>query len=127
MHYGILSKMDEGSHSDRLNFLLPCHEYFHQSFVVVDCANVLLREKSRGSDGGVFFEASMLKRKEAKHAKAKDAIDELKDFMFLKGEVRFCHYFIHKYKLDPTFDNTPDLIKSANWVKKGRISAQSYR
>ena len=62
--------------------------------------------------------ATMLNRKEAKTAKGKDAIDEIKDFMMLKGQARFCQFFLHKYQLNPSYDNTPDLLKTATWDKK---------
>ena len=118
MHYGILSKMDEVSQSKRLGNILPSHEYFHQSMVVADCSSQLFRESSRGLPGGVHFIATMLNRKEAKTGRGKDCIDELKDFILLKSETTFCHFFLKKFNLDPSYDNTPALLKSANWRKK---------
>ena len=118
MHYGILSKTDESSHSERLGYILPSHEYFHQSMVLADCANQLFRESSRGLEGGVFFTATMLNRKEAKTGQGKNSLDEIKDFMLLKSEVQFCHCFLKKYNFNPNYDNTPALLKSADWKKK---------
>ena len=118
MHCAMLSKLDENTGSSRLNFILPSHEYFHQSFVIADCASKLFRETSRGLEGGVFFEATLLNRKEAKTRKGKDCFDKLKDFMLTKAEVRFCHYFLHLFGSNPNVDNTPPLLKTANWWEK---------
>ena len=38
------SKTDENTEADRLGFLLPAHEYFHQSMVVADCESELVRD-----------------------------------------------------------------------------------
>ena len=118
MHFGILSKTDENSASDSLGYLLPAHEYFHQSMAVADCDSELFRDCSRGLDGGAFFLATLLNRKDAKTKKGKDAIDALKDFITLKADARFCQYFIMKYNLDPDVDNTPASLKTATVEKK---------
>ena len=73
---------------------------------------------SRGLAGGAFFMATLLNRKEAKTARGKDDIDSLKDFILLKGDVRFCQYFICSKNLDPEVDNTPDDIKAAGADQK---------
>ena len=112
------SKTDERSEGESLGFLLPAHEYFHQSMVVADCENELFRDTSRGLEGGAFFAATILNRKEAKTQKGKDAIDDLKDFILLKSDARFCQFFMKKHDLDPSFDNTPDLMKSASYDDK---------
>ena len=67
MHFGILSKTDENSEADCLGYLLPAHEYFHQSMAVADCESELFRDSSRGLDGGAFFLATLLNRKDAKN------------------------------------------------------------
>ena len=112
------SKSDENTEEEKLGFILPSHEYFHQSMVVADCENELIRDKSRGLEGGAFFAATILNRKEAKTGKGKDSIDFLKDFYLLKSDARFCQYFIFKHGLDPEVDNTPDLMKAATNDKK---------
>ena len=114
----LISKTDERSEADSLGFILPAHEYFHQSMVVADCESELFREVSRGLEGGSFFAATILNRKEAKTSKGKDAIDPIKDFLLLKADARFCQYFIKKYDLDPEVDNTPALLKSATYEQK---------
>ena len=86
--------------------------------VVADCESELFRESSRGLEGGAFFVATLLNRKDAKHKKGKDAIDSFKDFITLKADARFCQYFLMKYGMDPGVDNTPDLLKSASPEKK---------
>ena len=86
--------------------------------VIADCHNELFRDCSRGLDGGAFFAATILNRKDAKSKKGKDAIDALKDFILLKGDARFCQYFIFKYNLDPSFDNTPESIKKSSPLQK---------
>ena len=113
MHYGILCKRDENEEYDSLGFIIPSHELFHQSMVVADCINEF-REVSRGLEGGVFFEATMLNRREANTGKGKDSIDSLKDFF----PTKFCQYFIKKYDIDPSYDNTPDLMKKASCADK---------
>ena len=113
-----LSKTDESTDSDSIGFLLPVHENFHQSFVVADCESQLFREPAKGLEGGSFFLATILGRKEAKVGKGKDSIDALKDFILLKSDGRFCQYFVKKYNLDPETDQTPDLLKTASSVKK---------
>ena len=121
MHYGILSKRDENEEYDSLEFIIPSHELFHQSMVVADCINELFREDSRGLEGGLFFEATMLNRREAKTGKGKDSIDSLKDFFLLVADTRFCQFFIKKYDIDPSYDNTPDHLKKASWADKERF------
>ena len=113
--------MDEKDGKDRLNFILPSHELFHQSMVVADCESKLFRDTSRGLEGGAFFQATILHRKEAKLGKGKDSIDALKDMILLKADARFCQCYIKKNNLDPNIDNTPPLIKSASPQRK-----QSY-
>ena len=88
------SKLDETSEEKRLSFLLPQHEYFHQYFVLADCENKLFRESSRGLEGGSFYCASVLNRKDAKLKRGKDAIEEMKEYYLLKAEATFCHLFI---------------------------------
>ena len=86
--------------------------------MVCDCESELFREKSRGLEGGSFFLATILNRKEAKTAQGKNGIDSLKDFYLLKSDGRFCQYFLSKFDIDPTKDNTPDLMKSARAEEK---------
>ena len=86
--------------------------------VVADCESELFRDGSRGLAGGAFFMATLLNRKEAKTARGKDDIDSLKDFILLKGDVRFCQYFIRSKNLDPEVDNTPEDIKCASGDQK---------
>ena len=112
------SKTDENTEADRLGFLLPAHEYFHQSMVVADCESELVRDGSRGLQGGAFFVATLLNRKDAKSGKGKDSIDALKDLILLKADARFCQYFITKFKLDPEFDQTPPQLKSRGREEK---------
>ena len=114
----LYSKTDEDTEAAGLGYILPAHEYFHQSMVVADCENELFRDCSRGLEGGSFFVATLLNRKDAKLKRGKDAIDSLKDFISLKADARFCHYFLKKYNLNPNVDNTPDLLKSASPEKK---------
>ena len=106
------SKTDEINKDESLGFILPQHEYFHQSMVLADCESELFRDCSRGLEGGSYFVATILNRREAKTQKGKDAIDPIKDYILLKSDARFCHFFINKFKLDPSFDNTPDGFKS---------------
>ena len=113
-----ISKSDENTQAASLGFLLPSHEYFHQSMVVADCESELFMDSSRGLEGGAFFVATILNRKEAKAKKGKDAIDEIKDFILIKSDARFCQYFVKKYDLDPSRDNTPDLMKSKKYDEK---------
>ena len=86
--------------------------------VIADCHNELFRDCSRGLDGGAFFAATILNRKDAKTKKGKDAIDAIKDFILLKGDARFCQYFISKYDLDPSVDNTPASIRLSSPAQK---------
>ena len=113
-----ISKSDENTEEERLGYILPAHEYFHQSMVVADCENELIRDNSRGLEGGAFFAATILNRKEAKTGKGKDSIDSQKDFFLLKSDARFCQYFLYKYELDPNVDNSPDLLRAACNDKK---------
>ena len=80
--------------------------------VVADCESELVRDGSRGLEGGAFFAATLLNRKEAKAGRGKDSIDALKDLILLKGDARFCQYFLMKFGLDPEEDQTPPEIKS---------------
>ena len=112
------SKTDENTEADRLGFLLPAHEYFHQSMVVADCESELVRDGSRGLQGGAFFMATLLNRREAKSGRGKDSIDALKDLILLKADARFCQFFLMKFNLDPEADQTPPELKSANKGEK---------
>ena len=106
--------MDEDTRKERLDFLLSQHEYFHQGMAVADCESVLFRDESRGLEGGAFFTATLLNRKETLTAKGKNAMDEFKDLYLLKSEARFIQYFFHKFETDPVHDNTPDSIRTAS-------------
>ena len=86
--------------------------------VVLDCEAELFRNESRGLEGGAFFVATILNRKEAKQGRGKDCHDSMKDFVLLKGDARFCHYFLSKFNLDPDVDVTPDLIKTGTSKQK---------
>ena len=97
--------MDEDTRKERLDFLLSQHEYFHQGMAVADCESVLFRDESRGLEGGAFFTATLLNRKETLTAKGKNAMDEFKDLYLLKSEARFIQYFFHKFETDPVHDN----------------------
>ena len=114
----INSKTDEETEAAGLGYILPAHEYFHQSMVMADCESELFRDCSRGLEGGAYFVATLLNRKDAKQKKGKDAIDSLKDFITLKADARFCQFFLMKYDMDPQVDNTPDLLKSASPEQK---------
>ena len=107
LHHLLPSKTDENTEDESLGFILPCHEYFHQSMVVADCESELVRDGSRGLEGGAFYAATLLNRREAKTGRGKDSIDALKDLFLLKADARFCQFFISKYKLDPAVDQTP--------------------
>ena len=113
-----ISKTDESSEAASLGFLLPAHEYFHEMMVIADCEAELVRDPSRGLEGGAFFVATLLNRKEAKTGQGKHSIDAMKDFMLLKSDARFCQYFIKKFDLNPEVDNTPDHLKSASYDRK---------
>ena len=89
--------------------------------VIADCESELFRDCSRGLEGGAFFLATILNRKEAKLKKGKDAIDSLKDFIMLKADARFCQYYIKKFNLNTDFDNTPVLLKSASPERKEKF------
>ena len=90
--------------------------------VIADCESELVRDGSRGLEGGAFFEATILNRKEAKVGKGKDAIDPIKDFLKIKSDARFCQYFVKKYDLDLDKDNSPEHLRSASdEVKKAYL------
>ena len=78
--------------------------------VLADCESELVRDGSRGLEGGAFFAATLLNRKEAQTSKGKHSMDALKDFYALKSDARFIQYFLHKFDLDPQKDNTPNLM-----------------
>ena len=42
----------------------------------------------------------------------------MKDFVLLKGDARFCHFFLSKFNLDPDVDATPDLVKTGTSKQK---------
>ena len=109
--FAILSKSDELSPEDRLAFVLPVHEYFHQQMAMIDISSQLFRDNSRGLDGGAFSSAILIDRKKAKTSKGKDEFDSLKDFINIQADSRFAQYFVAKYKLDITVDNTPESLK----------------
>ena len=112
------SKSDEKSPESSLSHVLPSHEYFHFLMCVADLESGLFRECSRGLDGGAFTTATLLHRNKAKLSKGKDAIDALKDFITIKAEARFVQYFLAKYALDPSVDNTPPSLRTAPASKK---------
>ena len=117
-HHAILSKSDEPTPEDRLSFILPAHEYLHQMFCMCDISSELFRDETRGLDGGAFSVATLLNRKKAKVAKGKDDYNSLKDFLMIKAEARFAHYFLAKYGLDPSVDNTPHELRSRCALEK---------
>ena len=86
--------------------------------VMADCDSELFRDCSRGLEGGSFFAATLLDRKDAKTKKGKDAIDSLKDFIILKADARFCQFFVKKFNLDPEVDNTPESVKKSTITDK---------
>ena len=86
--------------------------------VIADCEAELVRDPSRGLEGGAFFVATMLNRKDAKTGQGKHSLDAMKDFMLLKSDARFCQYFIKKYDLNPEVDNTPAHLKTASHDRK---------
>ena len=114
----MLSKLDEQTKEERLEFLLPQHEFFHQMMVIADCESELFRDNSRGLEGGAFLMATMLNRKEAKTSKGKTGLDSLKDFYVLKSDARFTHYFFAKFNLNPNHDNTPHLMRTKSSEEK---------
>ena len=59
------------TNEDRLDYLIPSHEFFHQGMVVADCKSELFRDGSRGLEGGAFFLATLLNRKEAQTSKGR--------------------------------------------------------
>ena len=87
-------------------------------FVLADCENQLIRDPSKGLEGGSFFLATLLNRKEAKSGIGKHSFDALKDYMLLKGDGRLCQYFFHKYRIDPEIDSTPEEVKRATPEEK---------
>ena len=89
--------------------------------VLADCESEMIREPSRGLEGGSFFLATLLNRREAKVGKGKDSLDAIKDYIHLKSDAQFCQLFIHKLKLDPDIDNTPAEVKQAEKVAKKRF------
>ena len=113
-----ISKTDESSEAAGLGFILPSHEYFHEMMVIADCEAELVRDNSRGLEGGAFFLATILNRKEAKSGQGKHSLDAMKDFMLLKSDCRFSQYFINKFALNPEADNTPDSLKTASEDRK---------
>ena len=80
--------MDEGTAEERLSFLKPAHEYFHQYMVLADCENEMFREPSRGLEGGSYFLSTLLNRKDAHTKKGKDAIDAMEEYFLLKADAR---------------------------------------
>ena len=56
--------------------------------VVADCESTLFRDTSKGLEGGAYFEATLVHRKEAKSGKGKNSIDALKDMILLKADVK---------------------------------------
>ena len=113
-HYAILSKSDEATPEERLSFIIPGHEYFHFLMVLADVESSLFRDNTRGLEGGAFSTATLLNRKKAKLSRGKDDIDAIKEYISIKGEARFAQYFLAKYDLDPSKDNTPDLLKTGS-------------
>ena len=114
----MLSKLDEQTKEERLEFLLPQHEFFHQMMVTADCESELFRDNSRGLEGGAFLLATILNRKEAKTSKGKTGLDSLKDFYVLKSDARFSQYFFAKFNFNPNHDNTPDLMRTKSPEQK---------
>ena len=57
------------------------------------CESELFRDGSRGLDGGGFFAATLLNRKEAQTSEGKNSVDSLKELFILKSEARFIQYF----------------------------------
>ena len=113
-----ISKSNEDTPESRLALVIPTYENFHLLMCVADLESELFRDCSRGLEGGAFTTATLLNRKRAKLSKGKNDIDALKDFINLKAEAYFAHCFLSKYNLDPSFDNTPALIKSASKERK---------
>ena len=93
-------------------------------FVLADCENQLIRDPSKGLEGGSFFLATLLNRKEAKSGIGKHSFDALKDYMLLKGDGRLCQYFFHKYLIDPEIDSTPEEVKRATPEEKEKYLHQ---
>jgi hypothetical protein len=88
--------------------------------VLADVENELFRDGSRGLEGGSFFLTTLLNRKDARMKRGKDAIDSLEEFFLLKSDARFCHYFLQKFQLNPSVDNTPPLLKKSTPDKKAK-------
>ena len=117
-HYLFFSKVDEQSEEDKLGFLIPTHEYFHQSFCWTDCILELFRNSSKGLDGGFYFIATMLNRKDVKVKHGKHSYDEFEDFFRLFSDALFCNFFIEKHSLDINQDNTPPTLKGSDKSNK---------
>ena len=117
-HFGILSKLDESTLENQLQFLIVNHEYFHQSMALADVEHELFRDSSRGLEGGSYFIASLLNRKDARSKKGKEAIDAIEEYLLIKADARFCHIMFKKYGLKAETDNTPSELKSAPKDKK---------
>jgi hypothetical protein len=114
----VYSKLDEANAEERLQFVMPQHEFFHQYMVIADVENQLFRDRSRGLAGGSFLLATLLNRKDAKSKKGKDAVEAFREFFLLKADATFCSYFLHKFKLNDKIDNTPHLLRSSSSEKK---------
>ena len=114
----ISSKLDEATDEEKLQFLLPQHEFFHQFMVLADTENQLFRDRSRGLPGGSFLLATILNRKDAKTKKGKDAVEAFREFFLLKADATFANFFLHKYKLNDQVDNTPILLRNASPDRK---------
>ena len=85
---------------------------------MADCESEVIRDKSRGLEGGAFFNATLLNRKEAKTCVGKTGIDYMKDFYLLKSDVRFLQYFIWRFNLNVEEDNTPAWLKTRSAKEK---------
>ena len=59
--FAILSKADESLPDERLAFVTPIHEYFHQTMCMMDISSELFRDCTRGLDGGAFFYSKPVK------------------------------------------------------------------
>ena len=113
MHF-LYSKADEATEEDRLGYILPGYEFFHQDMVTADCRKELFMDPSRGLPGGSFHKATLINRTDAKEKKGKEAISSISDFIKINCQVRFNQYFIQKYHLDVNKDNTPDYIRKSS-------------
>jgi len=81
-------KADEDSAQSSLRHVIPAHEGFHFMMCMADVEAELFRNNSRGLQGGSFSTATLLNRKKAKLCKGKEAVDEIKDFIDLKGSIK---------------------------------------